>query len=109
MQNYIKNSLRFTTQEFFCFFAYIFRPLFSSSVQETANSKDDDKAGNYTGPDINLARCSSDGVVLWDEALAREGIEDSAVWLQRSVASVNNSAWHRKGVGNIKPEDVQAV
>ena len=50
-----KKLPRFRNAGAFILYSVGHRPLFSSSVQETANSKEDDKAGNYTGPNINLA------------------------------------------------------
>ena len=80
-----------------------------SPQQEAADGKEDNKDRDDACPEVCLARGSGDGIVLWDEALAREGIEDSAICLQGAVARIYNGAWHRKDVRNIKPEDVQAV
>ena len=80
-----------------------------SSPQETAEGKEDDEHGDNACPYICLARGGSDSVVLRNEALARKGVEDGAVGLQGAVACISNLARHRKGVGNIKPENVQAI
>ena len=79
------------------------------AVEERAEGEEDDEDGQDVRPDVGDTRGGGDGVVLWDEALAREGIEDCTVGLQGSVACTDDHPRHGEGVGYVEPEDVDAV
>ena len=53
-----------------------------SSVKETSNCQCDDEQGYDVCPEMGYPRGGSNGIVLGNQPLAREGVEDGAVWLQ---------------------------
>ena len=81
----------------------------TSAIEGDDDGEEDDEEGGDVSPDVGDTRGGCNRVILWDQALAREGIKDSAVGLQGTISSTDYRSWHREGIRDIEPEDVQAV